>query len=271
MVIGTESTRQFCAGRGEIGSFPPLADTSAVMRDTIHSCSGTPKEVSLSDPKIECATVIERFLEISAKGKLLNWTNDFKMCETLCDTVAFMRKYDCERPLAILRMHVLNQLLLKQLAPLYFFMVAAAMDDVELSILAFRHRYDVTYFKAVENQILPAMTGSTRSFDFISFNARGGAGSITDPDSTWPYQLWAIVPADYLWAATRAWNRTWTSQTVVNAKENPPCTHGYANYPGYVCATCNQIKAKAKQITDVDIAAEYEKAIGEVKKVKLTG
>lgn len=79
------------------------------------------------------------------------------------------------------------------------------------------------------------------------------------------------MPADYLWAATRAWNKTWTSQTVVNAKENPTCNHGYANYPGYVCATCKQIKAKAKQITDVDIAAEYEKAIGEVKKVKLTG
>lgn len=236
-----------------------------MFQDTIKSCTSTTKEVSLPDPKIERATVLEHFLEISAKGRLMLWKNDFQMCESLCDTVAFMRKYDCERPLQILRMHVLNHLLLKQFAPLYVFMVAAAMDDVELSILAFRHRYDEDRMPA-GSVILPEMSGGARPFDFDSLNARGGTGANSDPDSTWPYQLWAMVPADYLWAATRAWNKTWTSQTVVNSKNTKPCTHGYSSYIASGCPACARDKEKAKQTTDIDIAVEYENAIREVKK-----
>lgn len=218
----------------------------------------------LPDPKIERATVIELFLELSAEGKLLQWKNHFKMCEALCDTVAFMRKYDCERPLQILRMHVLNRLLLKQFAPLYVFMVAAVMDDIELSAFAFRHRFDASDIMPAGTVILPEMSGGVPPLDLVSLNARGGL----DSDSTWPYQLWAMVSADFLWAASRAWNKAWMSQTVVNTRNHQPCSHGYG---AYKCSGCvAKDKSEGKHDIDVDIAVEYEKAIDEVKKVQGT-
>lgn len=235
------------------------------MRDAIQSCSDPSKEVTFSDDKIETSGVVGLFLELIATGKLSKWRNDFAGCEALCDAVTFMRKYDCERPLQVLRVHVLNQLLMQQLAPLYAFMVAAAMDDVELSVLAFQNRYGAHGDLPAGPDLLPGVVedglrsalGVTLTHAFVSLNARGG------PDGTWPHQLWAKIPADYLWAATKAWNKAWTAQTLVDGRSAASCSHGYSN--ANCCSHCRASAEQKKATTNVDIAAEYQDAIDLVK------
>lgn len=123
-------------------------NSSTVFSDAIEVCSSTPagasappREIQFSDPVIETSDVIAFFLELATNGKLTKWTNDFKSCETLCRAVAFMRKYDCEFLLSVLKLHARTELMMLKIAPLYVFMVAAAMDDVELSTMAFGYRY----------------------------------------------------------------------------------------------------------------------------------
>lgn len=95
-----------------------------------------------------------------------------------------------------------NMLLLRSIAPLYIFMVAAAMDDIESSILAFENRYLPSFdnncaksrgIHGIHNHILLGAV--------LSLTPRGGE------DAAWPFGLWTRFPAEYRRAASRTWSK----------------------------------------------------------------
>lgn len=202
-----------CAGLGEVrcsySAHLHLADESPVLSDAIDVCSVAPAgapcpkpEIHFADLVIETSAVIAIFLELVAKGQFAMWTNDFASCHAMCHAIAFMRKYECEVPLSILRLWAVNELLLRKIAPLYVFMVAAAMDDVDLSIMVFENRYvPVLGQDSVTSHGVPGIQDMKLLEAVLSLTPRGGE------DAVWPFGLWTRFPAEYLWAVSKAWSK----------------------------------------------------------------
>lgn len=55
--------------------------------------------------------------------------NTFKECELMCDTITFLRKYDCAGLMQLIKTECTNRLLLEHIPPLYVFMMAATMNE----------------------------------------------------------------------------------------------------------------------------------------------
>lgn len=200
-----------------------------------------------SDAQLESSAVVVLFLSLLRDGEL-TWPDDggFDTAEAYCDLVAFMRKYDAERLLKTLRLQVLNDLLLHYMPPFYTLMIAAAMDDVELSILAFKHRHTYALSQGCGWPIEP---------EFISAELMSLAPAPSPTGGTWPAEVLHRFPIDYLWASSQAWTAKWGSQYAAHkATEKSEAMirdqYSYGSAPKTDKVECS-----------VDIAREYETAI----------
>lgn len=151
------------------------------------------------------------------RGKLSKGINSFEECEALCRTIAFMRKYDCVLPLSFLKIYVREKLRAGGIWPFFVFMIAAAMDDIELSVLAFKVSersesiHKVYMIQLGHELALPGVTDEKMARALLALSLDQGG------DSSWPVELWQHFPADYLWAATTAWTRKWAEAAAVAA------------------------------------------------------
>lgn len=215
---------------GEVSLPRCKPNASGVLNDAVETCSSHPpgasakREIRFTDPELESSEVLPLVLDLILKGKHAAWAGNYAACRALCRAVAFMQKYECAASLAILRIHATNVLLLGQMAPLYVFLLAAALDDAALSVLAFRHRS--TY------------RGSAGALPDV---ARHGLPGVEDPGtlqsllslapvpesrhSMWPFALWAHTPLEYVWAATKAWSAAWADAKAVNENNKVKCVH----------------------------------------------
>ncbi|EJT48220.1 hypothetical protein A1Q1_02786 [Trichosporon asahii var. asahii CBS 2479] len=220
----TVSEVQSCVGSGRTPA-TPRTDDSSVLNDAFEACTAAPsatgnfkREICFTDLRIETADVLDRFLQLVMKGRFLKWEDTFRECEALCRTVAFMRKYDCgPGSLSFLTLCVKDKHRNALFAPFFLFMFAAAMDDVELSIQAFSlnqpssqtNRYGrIREANYTTNKGIPGVKDDKEAVALLRLVPDGG-------ESIWPYQLWQYIPADYLWAATTAWTKTWAMITAI--------------------------------------------------------
>lgn len=188
------------------------------------------------DTEIESSKVLGHFLSLVTHGES-PWptTGTFNTAETFSDLITFLRKYDAERPLKIVRALVVNDLLLRRIPPFYVLMLAVAMDDVELSILAFKHAYAATVQAGEETFISAALLSLS-------------PGSALE-ECTWPSQVLHRFPLDILWACTRAWTARWGSEYVYSISSTSE-SNGFHRQPIY---------------SHISISSEYEKAIRAVR------
>lgn len=193
-----------------------------MLNDAVEACAATPaasgnfkREICFTDPLIETSDVLERFLHFMMKGELAKWDDTFKECEALCRTVAFMRKYECEFILSFFKRYLRDRHKSKTFAPFYIFMLAAALDDVELSIAAFRRANGPATIKwpaYKRDHGIPGVNDSTTPTDILNLRPDNG-------DNIWPYDLWPHIPADYLWAANKAWSMKWAARVADDAAD----------------------------------------------------
>lgn len=200
------------------------ADGSAVLNDAVEASSVSPstsvpftREIRFAGPFIETSAVLERFLLFVMKGALPKWEDTFTECETMCRVVSFMRKDDCEVSLSFLKLDIKEKYRTGRIVPFFLFMLAAAMDDVDRSILAFRssgiyygvHRNHMREYST--NKGIPGMKDYKAAVALLSLSLDDGG------DGIWPYELWQYIPSDYLWAASTLWAKKWASMTAKEA------------------------------------------------------
>lgn len=227
MAGDTVSEVQCCVGSGRTPAFL-RTDDSSVLNDAFEACTAAPsakgtfkREICFTDLRIETADVLDRFLQLVMKGGFLKWEGTFRGCEALCRTVAFMRKYDCSAgSLSFLTLYVKDKYRKGLFAPFFLFMFAAAMDDVELSIQAFRFSHPSSEYTRY-GRIREAHYSPNKGIPGVKDDKAASALLRLVPDdgreSIWPYQLWQYIPADYLWAATTAWTKAWAMTTATAA------------------------------------------------------
>lgn len=194
----------------------------------------------LTDMEIESSNVLSNFLSLVTSGAL-KWPHNgtYTNAEAFYNLISFLRKYDGERPLKTLREKIVNQLLLENMPPFYVLMSAVAMDDVELSILAFQESYPVK----VKSGEKP----------FISAELLSLSPGSTLEDSTWPSQVLHRFPVDYLWACTKAWTAKWGSNYYSHKRSLSDHWTSFSQLPSTSSAG------------EISIASEYKKAIRTVR------
>lgn len=261
-----------------------------MLNDAVEACSSNPsgtsprREIRFTDSQLESSEVLSRFLTFMMRGRLPSWSDTFAECAALCRTIGFMRKYDCEFVLSFLRIYVLELFRADEMAPLFLFMVAAAMDDVDISIRAFgkrelvRDRLSSRRFKleGSADSGIPGAADPKMAAALLELSLQDGG------DDTWPFELAQHIPADYLWAASKAWSKTWGRQSAKDALQ--------AKLTDLEEAAAEQARAAKRQRTtppsntfnrkthdaiavfsrswgNVGMAHEYEVAIKAVKKI----
>lgn len=189
-------------------------------------------------------------LDMAMRGKM-SLPTDFPGGQVYCRTVAFLRKYECKGSLSFLKMHAINQLLLHKTTPFCVFILAAAMDDVELSIQCFKKRRSDVYDESdVTRHKIPGVSSVPLLQDLLGLWPTSAL-----EDGSLPHELWAEIPFDYMWAANKAWGRAHSvawQEKIINFYE--PSINKY--YPPL---------ASPPRLQKRDIAAEYEAAIKAVK------
>lgn len=119
-----------------------LLSVSGVFRDAGSIAGDAPKDLHFIDPELETASVINRFLQLAATNAIgdestLLTEDDLGSYIRL---VPFLRKYDCQELLAELPQCIRHKLERDEISPLHVFVLGAVLDDVELCILALKHR-----------------------------------------------------------------------------------------------------------------------------------
>lgn len=262
-----------------------------MLNDAIEACAAKPaatdgfkREICFTDPVIDASDVLERFLHFMMKGEGATWDDKFNDCEALCRTVSFMKKYEREFTLSFFKRYVRGKHQGKEMAPFHVFMLATAMDDVELSIAAFRN---VNSFKPAycRRTDIPGVTSGHMAAALLNLTLAYGG------DSAWPFELSTYIPADYLWAANKAWGKKWAQTVAIDAarEQDAGQQSGGSSAAG---GNLQPLKRRRTQlvievprarsssgklvhslagVTTVDIAAEYEAAIKAAKKPAADG
>lgn len=209
---------------------------SAILNDAVDASLVVPAgdaraeaELRFTDPDIENSEVLKIVLDLIMKGTMTLKSVNYPKCRRMCCAAAFLRKYECEAGLSTMKLVATNQLLLGgSVVPFYIFMLAAATDNVELSILCFKHRclYEATD-KAVAWHAVPGVD----QIEFIQ-DLLGLTPTISLVDSLWPQALWAEIPFDYMWAANKAWGKAllFAHEACTRAKTLPELTTSGASF-----------------------------------------
>lgn len=211
-------------------------DSSPVLKDMIERDTDGTREIRFTDSNIERRVALKGFLTLIS-GKLVGCTlhrYSFADVENICDTAALLRKYGAEWGLKVLRAQLHSERLAFQMAPFFVLMIAVAMDDVDLSIRAFRTpRHHWLSWHPVD----PFITTQLLSLSPTSQLS----------DAAWPREVLHRFPLDYLWACSRAWSVKWASQYALATLRDRGCS------------------GDSEPQCEVDIADEYERAIREVR------
>lgn len=204
-----------------------VANSSSVFQDAGSGPVNSPREIRFCDPDFEHAGVLCSFLRLCVRGTFVNGSFNWSECEAGVALIAFLRKYDCVRPLRVLKLCISEALFERRLYPLHAFVLGANMDDVSLCCTAFRERV----------QFVPP----TQLDDGLALVLSPAQALM---DGAWPYPVWQHTPLPYIYAATKA----------ANVFEKEP----HVPYHGITRSGTPIFRKK-------DLADEFEKAIRKVK------
>lgn len=201
----------------------------------------------MTDTHIETAAVLDAYLGLVSRMTVPP-VNTFKECELMCDTITFLRKYDCDGLMQLIKTECTNRLLLERIPPLYVFMMAATMDDVSWCVMALDRAYEVEE-KAKDEA--PYINLALLS---LSPTSRTDGG-------TWPLELHHRLPLQYAWAVTSAWTQCWGYRYANACLTGKPGHRTFVG-TGYLIAMDFQEKIElvkgVKQETDDEIAEDED-------------
>lgn len=162
--------------------------------------SGT-LELELTDPAIESADVIIRFIAMTRSGKL---EMDTWKLKDLGHLALFLKKYDCPAAIELLFAHVKGS----PAGSIKSFILGAVLDDIERCVTALETPLDVwqNYDSRSHLPILPPIMplrkwSKTRAEDA---NTRHPEGCVFET-YTLPLEWTALLPPAYRWALDQAW------------------------------------------------------------------
>lgn len=165
-----------------------------MFRSASDACDSSKREIAFTDTVIETSPVLRIYLRLLTK-MTFPYVDTFSACERLCNTITFLRKYECKGLVQLIETECTNRLLLELMPPLYVFMVGATMDAPSLCSTALSHRY------ATE----PA-TGEAKFIDSALLSLTPSAAA---NGGTWPLNILERLPLDYSWAVSAAWTQGW--------------------------------------------------------------
>lgn len=185
------------------------------------------REIRFADADFEHGGVLCSFLRLCVRGEFLGPSFTWGECEAGVALILFLRKYECARPLRVLKLCVSEALFERRLFPLHAFVLGANMDDVALCCTAFRERTQFAPPSQLDEGLALVLSPAQALMD-----------------GAWPYPVWQHTPLPYLYAATKAAN--------VFEKEPQVPYHG-------ITRSGTPIFRKR------DLADEFEKAIRKVR------
>lgn len=191
------------------------ADGSDVLNDMIESClpssadsASVRNEIRFTDCDIESSEVLVVALEIIMRfgtSLRLGDLNDYRGCQCICRAVAFLQKYKCEASLSFFGIYALNQYLSVPSRPFYFFMIAAALDDVEFSVLCFKKRWSVSFRYATPDVVSQHGVPGVNDIEGLEGLLELEPTETGFESGFLPHELWTSLPLDYIWALGRLW------------------------------------------------------------------
>lgn len=200
---------------------------SEVFSSASETCDDGQKRIEFTDTDLERAPVVRVYRQLLRRMTFLAVTS-FEQCVVMCDTVEFLRKYECEGLLRLVKTECMNRLLLKTMPPLYAFMLGAVMDDIELCVAALQYRYDVEVRR-----------GEAR---FVDAHILSLSPDVQSRGATWSLEIYERLPMYYAWAITSTCSQWWGS---LYAKRRAPESLYYGR----------------DTVPDYDIVEEFERYI----------
>lgn len=207
-----------------------------------------------TDSKIESSEVLSIVLELIVRGKMDFGAMNYPSIVKRCRAAAFLRKYGCEAALETMKLIARHEAITNaETPPFYIFMLAAATDDVELSMGGFALGDPWPTTENVLNQhLIPGIEHNALCSDLLGLWPTLNEGS---KDLMWTEALWDEIPLDYMWAASKAWGDAWLSLLEVDHVENA----------GQLAMQRGNDNLKHFDYEEVDIVDAYEAAIKAIK------
>lgn len=176
-----------------------LLSASGVFNDAESLAGDAHRQLHFVDPDFETAPVIARFLRLAAAcsigddGKLL----DDDDLDAYIRLVAFLRKYECPTLLQQMPLCIRRRLEKDEITPQHVYILGAVLDDVELCVLALKHR----------------TTGTMCGGELV----RTGARTIVTSDI--PHRFRRYIPEEYWFGLMKA-RRSLDSRSLIPTKRN---------------------------------------------------
>lgn len=173
-----------------VGSKQSKPDMSSTAFKDMSSLSNETLEITFTDDELEQKHTIELFLTLITCGHLLGYEAKKFSIPELVRIVRFLQKYGCHPALSILILDLKVKLYEGELGSLTVFVLGAINDDLDICKAALLQGKRRVWGGNTGPETNPLKNGT-----------KGGWG--LDP-STFPREVWGIVPPNHLWALTRA-------------------------------------------------------------------